>query len=478
MSRRTPPSPPEPQWRAELRQWGLRPPHPSLTMQRRLEVPSTPVPPPPGVRAVRRRGWAWAAVAGAVALGVGGFLGGSWRPAPHLTGGPTAYAAVAPGAPYRVQHLWTLTVPPAENPDVRLGTLVLPRHTTLTPMALAQIVGTVPTGAWIIPRGGPVLWHWTARGPSAIPVPAAAAAPVKAATLLATSQRTDGHSVLVTVQDTRVTAHAWPIPVPAVWGPGFGATSGIAVTPQGAAWIAGGLPIAGGAPPVPTPHGVLAPLFHPILARVRPSGQVLQETVLRGLTVGAVTALTRAPDGSLWFGINTGPYDRTDVLFRGDPMLVQWDPATNRVQRYLVPASDRSQAIIDQIILHGTQVWLTLQHSTDGTDWGRPQTVWQLNAATGQWRAVPTGGDVFAWTVTAADQLLAVVQQDGLPPRTEVTLGGHPVALARSGATIAGVGVQGSRVLALLVPATPNPRQPVPVQVIAFRPAGSPSRTR
>jgi hypothetical protein len=313
-------------------------------------------------------------------------------------------------------------------------------------------------------RAGTVRCHRAGRS---------AAAAINAATLLATSQLVDGHSVLVTVQGKLVTAHAWPIPVPAVWGPGFGATSGIGVTPQGTAWIAGGLPVVGGAPPIPAPHGVLAPLFHPILARVRPSGQILQETVLRELTVGAVTALTRAPDGSLWFGITTGPYDRTDVLFRGDPVLVHWDPVTNQVQRYVVPASDQSQAFIDQIILYGTQVWLTLQHSTDGTDWGRPQTVWQLNVATGRWRAVPTGGTVFGWTVTAGDQLLAVVQPDGVPPRTEVTLGGHPIAFTHSGATIAGVGMQGSQVLALLVPATPNPQQPVSVQVIAFQPVGS-----
>jgi hypothetical protein len=236
-------------------------------MTRRLQVRSIPLPPAPKVRTVRRRGWAWVAVLSAVVLGVGGFVGGSWRPVLHLAGAPTAYA-VAPGAPHRLQHLWTLTVPPAGTPDVRWGTLVLPRHMTLTPMALAQIVGTRPTAAWIIPHGGPVLWNWTARGPSAVMVPAAAAAAINAATLLATSQLVDGHSVLVTVQGKRVGAYAWPISVPAVWGPGFGATSGIAVTPPGTAWIAGGLPVVGGAPPIQAPHGVLAPLFHPIRARV------------------------------------------------------------------------------------------------------------------------------------------------------------------------------------------------------------------
>lgn len=436
-----------------------------------------PAPHPPGDHATHWGRWTWAAVVGAVAAGVGAWLGGPWRSGPPLPGAATAFAAVAPGAPYRLQHLWTLTVPPAATSAIRVGRLTLPRNTALTPMALAQLMGTIPTGAWIVPRGGPVLWHWTPQGPLALPVPAAAATLGTDDTLLVSSQRADGHSALVTVQGNRVTAHAWPIPAPAVWGPGFGATSGLAASPHGTVWIAGGIPVTAGAPSVPAPHGILAPLFHPIVARVRPNGQLLQATVLRGLTVGAVTALTRASDGSLWFGINTGPYDRTDALFRGRPLLVHWDPHTHRLQRYAVPAADGAQAIIDQLVVQGSQVWLTLQHSPDGTDWGRPETVWRFDCTTGQWHAMPLGGAVFAWAVTPAGAVLAVVQQDGPPPQTVVTLGGHPVARAYPGATIAGVGIQGSTVWALLVPVNPNPREPVPVQVVAFRPTGAPLPT-
>lgn len=463
----------EHQWRRELAQWGLRTPHPSLQFDPkpvRIEHDGQ------GLTPSRRSPWSWwrhyGIWAGAATLLIASLLANApWSlltKAPTNKNNPVAMAAVMPNAPYRIGSVWALSVPPVTGSVAHIGTLTLPRDTTLTPLSMAQLFGAPAHDSWIVPQGGPVLWQWTPSGLHAVPVPVDSVAVVNQGALAGAIQRTDGKSLLLQIHGAQVTSSAWPIPAPQVWGPGFGATSGIAATPSGNVWIAGGKITHGALSALPE-HGTLGPLFHPILAKVTPTGQVLQEATLSQLSVGGVTALTRAQDRSLWFGVNSGPYDETDILFRGMSALVHWNPATGQTHVYPVPKADANQAILDRLVIRGSEVWVSVQHSEDATDWGRPNQMLRLDIATGRWTTVTSDGAIFAWTVSPQGQLITVVQQD-VPSSTMVEVNGTPIARAKSGYAIAGIGVEGSRVFALLVPINPNPQHRVSVQLLALTP--------
>ncbi len=377
-----------------------------------------------------------AATAGAVLLSACGTFHATTTQGTHASITPRV-AGLSVTQPYAVRMVWTLPWPyPSARESVVSG---FPAQATIAMRSLSH-------WRWVALPGGPLWWAGTGRGPRVLATAITSAAVVNSTRVMVSSQTGSGNSNLMAIHSSTVRRASWPIPVPRVQGLSAGASSGIARIPSGNTWIVGGIVVQ---PAIPATAyqdpGLLAPLFHPILAEVTPSGHVIRQVVLSQLVVGGVSGLTRAHDGSLWFGINTGRYEVGPQIYRGPAELIHWSPSTSRLAAYPVPGTWGHEALLDQIRTEGPTVWASLQYSADGTNSGRTTFLLRFNTQSHQWGAYPVqGGSVYSWTITPAGTVLSVVHAGLLPQLLEIAH--RTVARVQPGYVLVGVAAQGARV--------------------------------
>ncbi len=305
--------------------------------------------------------------------------------------------------------------------------------------------------SWVALPGGSLWWDGPGREPRVLATAVTATIAVNATRVMgsnqtvSTNQTMNGKNNLVAFQGPIVHRVPWPIPISGVQGYGLsvGASSGIARTRSGRTWIVGGTVVK---PAIPATAyqdpGLLAPLFHPILAEVTSSGHVMRQVVLSQLVVGGVSGLTRAPDGSLWFGINTGRYEVGTQIYRGPTELVHWSPSTGRLAVYPVPHAWGHEALLGQILTEGSTVWASLQYSPDGSNSGRTTFLLRFNTSSHGWSAYPVqGGSIDTWTLTPTGTVVSVVHAGG-----SLAIAHHIVARVQPGYVVGGVVAQGPRV--------------------------------
>lgn len=379
--------------------------------------------------------WTLAAIASAVVVSACGTFhmtasGGRSTP---LTPRMTGLTVTGPDA---VRAVWTLPwpyPPSAPRTSVVGGGGAGP----------ATIVMRSPSHwMWVGLPGGPLWREGTGRGPQTLATTITATAVVNSTRVMGSMQTGSGNSNLVAIHASTVHRASWPVPVPRVQGLNAGASSGIASAPSGNIWIVGGT-VVQPAIPATAYHdpGLLAPLFHPILAEVTSSGHVMRQVVLSHLVVGGVSGLTRAPDGSLWFGINTGRYEVGPQIYRGPAELVHWSPSTGRMAVYPVPRTWGHEALLGQILTEGSTVWASLQYSPDGSNSGRTTFLLRFNTSSHGWSAYPVqGGSIDTWTLTPTGTVVSVVHAGG-----SLAIAHHIVARVQPGYVVVGVVAQGPR---------------------------------
>lgn len=378
--------------------------------------------------------WTLAAIASAVVVSACGtfhMTASGGRPTPLM---PRVTGLTVTG-PDAVRSVWTLPWPYPPS---------TPRTSVVGGGGPATIVMRSPSHwMWVGLPGGPLWWEGTRRGPQTLATTITATTVVNSTRVMGSMQTESGNSNLVAIHASTVHRASWPIPVPRVQGLNAGALSGIVRAPSGNTWIVGGT-VVQPAIPATAYHdpGLLAPLFHPILAEVTSSGHVMRQVVLSHLVVGGVSGLTRAPDGSLWFGINTGRYEMGPQIYRGPAELVHWSPSTGRLAVYPVPRTWGHEALLNQIRTEGSTVWASLQYSPDGTNSGRTTFLLRFNTPSHVWSAYPVqGGSIDAWTLTPTGTVVSVAHAGGT-----LEIAHHIVARVQPGYVLVGVDAQGTRV--------------------------------
>ena len=385
-----------------------------------------------------------AAVASAVLLsacaGHGTKPSGS-QPVPRSRAG-LSLLGVSVTAPFTARAVWRLPWPYHSTHDLGIGGA--PLQATIVMRSRAQWM-------WVGLPGGPLWWAGTGRRSRAIATTVASVAPVTSMMVMGGIQTGNANSLWVSHGAT-VRRIPWPVPVPTV--PvgaseplSVGAVSGIVRTPSGAVWVMGGTLVRPAMPATAyLDPGLLAPLFHPILAEVTPSGHLVRRVTLAQLVVGGVSGLTQGADGTLWFGINAGRYEVDPEIYRGPAALVHWSPSTERLAVYPVPDPWGDEALLDQILTRGSTVWASLQYSPDGTDSGRTTFLLRFNTQSHRWSNYPFGdGDVYAWTVTPAGVPVTVVQPYNAE-RPVLEVGHRTIVRMRPGYWPVSVTALGSRI--------------------------------
>ena len=378
--------------------------------------------------------WIFAAIAGAVVLSACGTVrmtASGERPTPSM---PRATGLTVTGR-YAVRAVWTL---PWSSPPSA------PRTSVVDGVGAATIVMRSPAHwRWVGLPGGPLWRERTGREPQTLVSTITAIAVLNSTRVMGSVQTGSGNSNLIAIGASTVRRAPWPIPVPRVQELSAGASSGMARTPLGHAWIVGGTVVQ---PAIPATAyldpGLLAPLCHPIVSEVTPSGHVIRQVILSHLVVGGISGLTREPDGSLWFGINTGRYEIGPQIYRGSAELAHWSPSTGHLAVFPVPHTWGNQALLNQIQTEGSNVWASLQYSPDGTNSGRTTFLLRFDTLNHVWSAYPAqGGSIDAWTLTPTATVVSVVHAGGT-----LEIAHHIVARVQPGYVLVGVEAQGSRV--------------------------------
>lgn len=344
--------------------------------------------------------------------------------------------------PYSVRAVWRLPWPYNSTHDrVIAGGLT---QATI-------IMGSPSRWLWVALPGGPLWRDRRGQRPRVVMMGLTSLAPVSARVMTGGIQ-TGNDSALWTYHDGGVRHKAWPVPFPLVQdgssGPlSVGAESGIARTRAGAVVVMGG---AIAHPAVPATAyddpGLLAPLFHPILATITPSGRLVSRVVLTQMLVGGVSGLAQGADGTVWFGVNTGRYEVNTEIYRGMAELVHWNPSSGRLTSYPLPPALAYEALVDQIVTRGPNVWASLQYSLDESGGGRAPFLMRLNTRSHRWASYPIlDGSVNAWTVTPTGTVVAIVQPF-YSPMPVLEIGHRIVAETSAGDFLVGVAASGSRV--------------------------------
>ena len=379
--------------------------------------------------------WLVAMIASAVLLSACGTFqttasGGRPTPlAPRVTG-------LTITGSYAVRAVWTLPWP---YPPSAPGSIV----SATGPAPATIVMRSLSHWQWVALPGGPLWWAGPGREQRVLATAIAGTVALNATRIMGSNQTVNGNSNLVAIHALTVRRAPWPIPVPRVPGLSAGASSGIARTSSGHAWIVGGTVVQ---PAIPATAyldpGLLGPLFHPNIAEVTPSRHVIRQVVLSHLVVGGISGLTRAPDGSLWFGINTGRYEMGPQIYRGSAELAHWSPSTDHLAVFPVPHTWGNQALLNQIQTEGPNVWASLQYSPDGTNSGRTTFLLRFDTLTHGWSAYPAqGGSIDAWTLTPTATVVSVVHAG-----STLEIAHHIVARVQPGYVLVGVEAEGSRV--------------------------------